>query len=284
MATTRKPIPNSLIVAAYIDERLSFQQCATRFGLSIGTIHRRLREENITARPARCPTGDNSPIHDGVPSPTEDKLAYMKAWRAKNREHMKEYNRQYKAANKERDAEKSRVSVAKWQAANPERHKANMRKRYERKSDVIKAQTAANRKRRREADPEAFKAKDAAYVRQRRKSNVKFAVNGRMSNRVFYALRRNKEGRSWKTMVDYTLDELVERLNSTMPDGYTWDDFLSGALHIDHETPVAVFNFTSPSDHDFKRCWALTNLRLLPALENLKKGAKLRIPFQPSLL
>ncbi len=69
-----------------------------------------------------------------------------------------------------------------------------------------------------------------------------------------------------------------------MPDGYTWDDFLSGALHIDHETPVAVFNFTSPSDYDFKRCWALTNLRLLPALENLKKGAKLRIPFQPSLL
>ncbi len=284
MATTRKPIPNSEIVTAYLDEGLSFVACAARFSLSIGTIFRRLKEAGVKARPAHGPIGPNSPRLDGAPSSADDKAAYAKAWRSKNREHMREYNRRYKASVKERDAEKNRKKAAEWAAQNKERHAANAKRRYASKSEEIIQKTAANRKRRREADPEGFRAKDAAYVRQRRQTNLKFAVSSRMSNRVFYALRRNKEGRSWKTMVDYTLDELVERLNSTMPDGYTWDDFLSGALHIDHETPVAVFNFTSPSDHDFKRCWALSNLRLLPALENLKKGAKLRIPFQPALL
>ncbi|GAI61384.1 unnamed protein product, partial [marine sediment metagenome] len=34
---------------------------------------------------------------------------------------------------------------------------------------------------------------------------------------------------------------------------------------------------------DFKRCWALENLRLLPAKENMVKHNKLDRPFQPAL-
>lgn len=34
---------------------------------------------------------------------------------------------------------------------------------------------------------------------------------------------------------------------------------------------------------DFKRCWALRNLQLLPAKDNLRKNAKIGKPFQPSL-
>ena len=69
----------------------------------------------------------------------------------------------------------------------------------------------------------------------------------------------------------------------TLPVGHTWTDFLEGDFHIDHIIPCAAFNFQSPEDPDFKRCWALSNLQLLPAEENLKKGAKLLQPFQPSL-
>jgi 5-methylcytosine-specific restriction endonuclease McrA len=68
-----------------------------------------------------------------------------------------------------------------------------------------------------------------------------------------------------------------------MPLGYTWQDFLSGKLHIDHIIPIAAFNFRSPGDADFKHCWALKNLRLLPAKENMRKGAKLTAPHQPGL-
>ena len=46
---------------------------------------------------------------------------------------------------------------------------------------------------------------------------------------------------------------------------------------------MLVFNFSKPEHPDFKRCWALKNLRLLPAEENRKKGSKLINPFQPAL-
>jgi len=44
-----------------------------------------------------------------------------------------------------------------------------------------------------------------------------------------------------------------------------------------------VFNFSSPDDLDFKRCWDLKNLRPMWGTDNIKKGAKLSKPFQPAL-
>lgn len=55
-------------------------------------------------------------------------------------------------------------------------------------------------------------------------------------------------------------------------------------IHIDHKIPLAVFNFNTAEDCDFKRAWALENLQPLWAKDNLSKGAKLENPFQPSLL
>ena len=48
-------------------------------------------------------------------------------------------------------------------------------------------------------------------------------------------------------------------------------------------TKRSAFNFSKPEHIDFKRCWSLENLRLLPAMENIKKHNKLFKPFQPAL-
>ena len=68
-----------------------------------------------------------------------------------------------------------------------------------------------------------------------------------------------------------------------MPDNCTWQNYLEGKLHIDHIIPINAHNFTKAQHTDFKRCWALSNLRLLPAKENLIKGSELTKPFQPAL-
>ena len=96
------------------------------------------------------------------------------------------------------------------------------------------------------------------------------------------ALKGNKNGRHWENLVPYTLDQLLKRLRRTLPKGYTWQDYLDGKLHIDHKIPVSVFNFEKPEDEDFQRCFALKNLQLLPALENIKKSNNLDKHFQPS--
>lgn len=46
-------------------------------------------------------------------------------------------------------------------------------------------------------------------------------------------------------------------------------------LQIDHILPIASFNIVSAECEDFKKCWNISNLRPLCALENIQKGSKI---------
>jgi len=124
-------------------------------------------------------------------------------------------------------------------------------------------------------------AEKKAY--NKRKNKLEYQLNNRMRGGIWESLKGNKNGRHWEDLVSYNLVQLKKHLKSTMPDDYSWNDFLSGDLHIDHIIPISEFNFTKPEDLQFQQCWALDNLRLLPAKENLKKGSKLIKPFQMSI-
>ena len=121
------------------------------------------------------------------------------------------------------------------------------------------------------------------YGRDRLREDLKYNLNHKISYMIWKSLKCNKAGRKWESLVGYNLKDLMRRLKRTMPKGYIWQDFLRGKLHIDHKIPKKAFNFTKPEHADFKKCWALKNLRLLPARENIKKGSKLYKPFQPAL-
>lgn len=124
---------------------------------------------------------------------------------------------------------------------------------------------------------------DSDYQKKRRATDIAFNLKCKMHYAVWRTIRDKKGFIRWEKLVGYNSDKLIQRLKETMPNGYGWDDVLTGKLHIDHIIPVSAFNITSPNDIDFKKCYALTNLRLLPASENLRKHAKLNEPFQPSL-
>ena len=121
-------------------------------------------------------------------------------------------------------------------------------------------------------------------TRERRKKDISFVINNRMSSMIRTALKENKAGRHWKKLVDYTLSDLYKRLQSTMPLGYTWQDFMKGELHIDHIIPIKMFSFKTSEDDEFKQCWALENLRLLPKRDNLSKGDRITNPILLYLL
>jgi 5-methylcytosine-specific restriction endonuclease McrA len=112
------------------------------------------------------------------------------------------------------------------------------------------------------------------------KLHVRFrtAVITSLKNR---ARRGSKE--SWRDAVGYSTSELKKHLERRFLPGMTWDNYGRGGWHIDHIIPVSAFNFTSVDDIDFKRCWALKNLRPLWEHDNLSKGARLERPFQPAL-
>lgn len=121
------------------------------------------------------------------------------------------------------------------------------------------------------------------YCRIRRRTDLNYNLSHRMSSMIWQSLKGNKAGRTWESLTGYNLADLIKRLKKTMPAGYTWEDIFNGKLHIDHIIPISAFNFTKPEHTDFKRCWALSNLRLLPVKENLSKHNHLDRPFQPAL-
>lgn len=121
------------------------------------------------------------------------------------------------------------------------------------------------------------------HAKKKRRLIPKNHLSINISKSMGRALKGNKSGRHWESLIGYTLDQLYSRLRRTLPSGYTWQDYLDGKLHIDHIIPVSVFNFEKPEDTDFQRCFALKNLQLLPARENVIKSNKLDGHFQPSL-
>lgn len=135
----------------------------------------------------------------------------------------------------------------------------------------------------REKNKGAFLQTRRRYENNRYKTDVKFALSRNFARKIRDSLRGNKKGRHWEDIVGYTIEQFKRHLKKTMPDGYVWKDYFSGKLHIDHIIPIAAYDYKDFTDENFKRCWSLSNLRLLPAKENHAKNAKIIKPFQPAL-
>jgi len=173
---------------------------------------------------------------------------YLPIWYENNKEHVKEYNR----ANKEYHIKyrlEHKIESAEYFKKYYQEHKADK----------------------------------LEYQIKKRRNNLKYNLNHKISGAILKSLKRNKNGYRWEDLVGYSLDALMNRLLQTMPKGYTWQDYMEGKLHVDHIVPNVAFNYDSVNHPDFKRCWDLSNLRLLPARENISKGDRLIKPFQPCL-
>lgn len=129
---------------------------------------------------------------------------------------------------------------------------------------------AEHRKRWRERHPDRYREFNNLKT-QKRKRDPKMALHANISRRISFTLKGGKNGAGWEVLVGYTAAELKTHIERQFLPGMTWGKYLNGEIHIDHILAAASFSFTSPEDDDFKACWALTNLRPLWALDNIKK-------------
>ncbi len=225
--------------------------------------------------------GSNNISPRGVCRPCH--AARVRAWKKKNpsRHHAIAFKSRIKC----RDAANARRRGEKNRKANIER-RLSKKSWYEQNKARIALRSKFRRARQKVADLDGFRRREADRARRRRAADPRRRAHEKMSRLVAKTLKRHrtsKQGRTWPSLVGYTVVELESRLMATMPSGYSWSDYLNGALEIDHIIPASVFNFGSPDDIDFKRCWALSNLRLLPRAENYTKRARLSEAFQPAL-
>ena len=233
-------------------------------------------------------------------------LERQKEYRKKNKDRLSEQKRKYCQKNKNILSKKKKE----WYQKNKDRILKQAKEYYQENKDLLsknhRKYYQENKKRLLKYYREYYqkyyqKNKDLILERQREycqknrykinkndreknKKDLKYNLNNKVKRSISHALKDNKNGRRWEILVGYTVNDLIKHLQSTMPKGYDWQDVLEGRLHIDHIIPISVFNFTKPEHPDFKRCWALENLQLLPAKENILKNNKIYKPFQPSLI
>lgn len=95
---------------------------------------------------------------------------------------------------------------------------------------------------------------------------------------MYSGIRRALLGEGSKTKMmkkmQWSVDELIIHLESQFSNKMSWDNYGS-YWQVDHIIPVSKFKYETHKDDDFKACWALSNLRPLCKIENIKKSNKL---------
>jgi len=109
------------------------------------------------------------------------------------------------------------------------------------------------------------------HQKERKKTDSKFRLDCNMATAIWVALKNRKAGRKWKTLVGYSLEKLIDRLEYQFDNKMNWQNYGS-YWWVDHKKARSLFNYTLPEEQAFKDCWCLANLQPLEKIENIKKS------------
>ena len=122
------------------------------------------------------------------------------------------------------------------------------------------------------------------HIEQDRKSKNKYnkrrrmtsmgRLNNSISSNVRQSLLGNKANGHWESLVGWTIEQGRKHFEGLFVQGMSWDNYGNkvGYWSIDHIKPISKYNFSIPEDLGFKQCWALSNLRPMWHIENIRKG------------
>lgn len=168
----------------------------------------------------------------------------------------KVYHKQYYVKNRKKILEKQRIY---------------REKNKEKKNEYAKKYYQLNKRKRQKYFSLYWKS-EKGKINSKRKY-LKRQISHCISTAINRCLKHNKNGHHWEDLVDYTLEELKQHLESLFQEGMTWNNH--GRWHIDHIRPISSFNLTDNKCEDFKECWTLENLQPLWAEDNIRKGNKI---------
>lgn len=115
------------------------------------------------------------------------------------------------------------------------------------------------------------------WKKDRYKNNNNYKIRCIISSAVRRSLKGMKKGDSIKNILGYSIEELKEHLEHQFEDWMNWDNLGLTATkeketwQIDHIIPVNTFNILEIGDEEFRKCWALDNLRPLDSYINNRR-------------
>lgn len=171
-----------------------------------------------------------------------------------------------------------------------EKVRAKKRKRWHENKDELNAarRTDEHRKRSREQQKKR-KAKINAHERKKRREDPVWRLRRCVSKDIARALKSNGSHKSMSFLkcVPYTMMKLKMHLENQFEPWMAWNNHGSYKAdawddhnpstwkwQVDHIIPQSDLPYKSMKSKNFKKCWALENLRPLSAKQNLLDGAR----------
>lgn len=208
-----------------------------------------------------------SEFYKGYNQCKECRKKQSKQYYADNIQYIKERSRKYREANKEKIKEINRL----YSQNNKEKIKEKDKRWYIANSEYAKKYSLEYHHNHPEVKRNWYK---------RKRNTVSGKLQHNISNLLHKHLKNNKS-KNTKTILNnilgYSITDLKLHLELLFEDWMTWDNHGKTALHpkmtwhIDHIKPINTFNITSIYDEDFKKCWALENLRPLDSYTNVRR-------------
>ncbi len=191
--------------------------------------------------------------------------AYHEAWYVENKEHVRDTGKVYRKNNKNKINQKN----AKYRKANSDKIK-QYHKTYNTKNK-LRIQIRQNK-----------------YTRLKRANDPCFRLRVNISRSINFMLAsfgKSKNGCSCLKYLPYSIQDLKQYLESRFEPWMTWNnhgkyisktwndqDPSTWTWQIDHIVPASILKYADMKDENFKKCWALENLRPLSAKQNLLDG------------
>lgn len=128
------------------------------------------------------------------------------------------------------------------------------------------------------------------YQSNRRKKDPVYKMRKYLSTQIYVALRKMNSQKTSSIMnyLPYSIDDLKNHLEKQFEPWMTWDnigrydsktwndnDQSTWKWNLDHIIPQCDLPYTAMTDNNFKKCWALENLRPYSAKQNIIDGVRL---------
>lgn len=200
----------------------------------------------------------------------------VKNWSDNNKDHRKEYSDNYIIENKDKLKEYQQIWYENTkdirQKNAVEYYHNNKEERLQYQKDRMSIEE--NRQKRRE------------WQVNYNKENISQKFRMIFSSRIGQILKQNgssKMGGSISNYLPYTMQELIDHLESKFQPGMTLENHGFYGWHIDHIKPISKFNIISMDCDDFQECWSLSNLQPLWWQDNLSKSDYYENEFEEDL-
>ena len=211
----------------------------------------------------------------------------------KRKEYHKQYNERMKSEKKikrKKFYNKNREEILKEKK---EYHQKNKETILEKKKEYYKE----NKERIREEKKVYYRKNKDKIIEQKRiyqaervKNDLSFKLKYIVSSSISKFLNKKnfkKNNESILKYLPYTIKELIIYLESLFEPWMNWDNYgvyrindwndedqSTWKWQIDHIVPQSDLPYISMEDNNFKKCWALDNLRPLSAKQNVKDGVR----------